>query len=307
MYDSEVSVLMPVYNGEMFLGEAIESILKQTLANFEFIIVCDPSTDNSLSVIQSYKDPRIILLTNEKKIGLAASLNRGLKTARGKYVVRMDADDMSMPERLARQTVFMEKHRDVGVCGSWLKIMDYDRDWIRKLPVDQEELKIHLLFGCPIAHPTVIMRREMLVQYNLNYNPAFLYSEDYDLWSRCARHFPITNQGEVLYLYRHHPEQASRSAKKQEWFSGLVMADGLRYLGVSFTDEEMELHQEISVWRIHDNQIFAAKSRLWLNKLIMANQSTNYYPEPAFSETVKKRWEIICEKCRVVFVPLDDI
>jgi len=295
----QVSVLMAVYNGEIYLREAIDSILNQTLPDFEFVIVCDPSPDNSLAIIQSYTDSRIVLINNKDKLGLAESLNLGLKIARGKYVVRMDADDISLPERLARQTTFMENHEEVGVCGSWLQIMDFDGDWIRELPVDYELLKCHFLFGCLIAHPTVIMRRDLLVKYNLFYNPAFAFAEDYDLWTRCSRHFHLTNQSEVLYLYRHHAEQASRSAREQERFSGLVMADELKHLGVTFTDEEMEFHKEISVWRIPASQSFADKTKLWLEKLVEANGRTHYYPEPAFSEMVKKRWISICEKCGI--------
>lgn len=295
----EVSVLMAVYNGEKYLQEAIESILHQTLTDFEFVIVCDPSTDNSLAIIQSYKDPRIVLVNNEDKLGLAQSLNQGLKIARGKYVVRMDADDISLQQRLERQASFMEEHKKVGVCGSWLEIIGFDGGWIRELPVEPEVLKCQLLFGCLLAHPTVIMRRELLIKYNLFYNPAFDYAEDYDLWIRCARHFCLANQNEVLYLYRHHPEQASRSAREQEHFSGLVMSDELKHMGVIFTDEEMELHKEISVWRIPASQIFADKTRLWLDKLLKANARTHYYPEPIFSEMVKKRWISICEKCGI--------
>ncbi|MDD3269859.1 MAG: glycosyltransferase family A protein [Syntrophomonadaceae bacterium] len=294
-----VSVVMAVYNGESYLREAVDSILQQTIPDLEFIIVLDPSDDDTKTILESYIDPRIILLQNDEKLGLAMSLNRGLKLARGKYVARMDADDISLPERLERQVAFMENHEAVGVCGSWLKIIGYDGGWIRELPVDPEFLKCQFIFGCLIAHPTVIMRRDLLVKHDLFYNPDFTHAEDYDLWVRCARHFQIANQSEVLYLYRHHAEQASRYAMEQERYSGLVMSDELKHLGVDFTHEEMEFHKEISVWRIPANPLFADRSRLWLDKLIETNARTNYYPEPVFSEMVNKRWNGICERCGI--------
>jgi len=294
----QVSVVMPVYNGELFLRESIESILNQTLPDFEFIIICDPSTDNSLSLVQSYNDSRIILINNENRLGIARCLNLGLETARGKYVVRMDADDISLPERLATQVAFMESHLEVGVCGSWLKIIGFEGGWIRELPVDHDTLKCILVFGCLIAHPTVIMRRDLLIKYSLFYNPAFTYAEDYDLWSRCARYFHLANQSQVVYLYRHHADQASRVFKEQERFSGLVMFEELQHLGVDISDEEFELHKEISVWRIQPNKSFADQTRQWLYKLMEANSRTHYYPEPCFSDMIKKRWITICEKWR---------
>lgn len=299
MTSPQISVVMAVFNGELFLPEAIESILNQTLPDFEFIIICDPSTDNSLEIIQSYQDSRIMLLRNENKLGLAQSLNRGLEKASGKYVVRMDADDISLPERLAIQVAYMESHREVGVCGSWVKIIGDDGGWIRELPVDSDILKCILPFGCLIAHPTVIMRRDLLLEYNLFYNPAFLYSEDYELWTRCARHFHLANQNQVLYWYRHHAQQASRSAKEREHFAGLVMFKELQYLGVDMSDEEFEFHKELSVWRIRASKSFADKTKQWLKKLIEANGRTNYYPEPCFSEMIKERWLTICEKCGI--------
>ncbi len=295
-----VSVILSIYNGELYLREAMESILNQTISDFEFIIILDPSTDKSRNIIESYKDTRIILLNNDHNLGLAQSLNRGLETARGKYLVRMDADDISLPERLERQVAFMESHKEVGVCGSWLKIIGPGGGWIRELPVDHETIKCHLLFGPLIAHPTVIMRRDLLIEHNLFYNPAFSYAEDYELWSRCARHFRLANQSEVLYLYRHHAEQASRAFKDQEQFGILVILEELKTnLGINTSAEELKLHLDIGIHRIPASSSFAERAFRWFEKLREANRQYNYYPEPEFTIMLDKRWVEITNRCTV--------
>ena len=116
MKNTKVTVLMPVYNGEIYLKQAIESILHQTLSDFEFLIINDGSTDASVEIIQSIKDPSIRLLHNRTNLTLVPTLNKGLELARGEYVARMDCDDISLPERLAKQVEFMDRFRDVGVC-----------------------------------------------------------------------------------------------------------------------------------------------------------------------------------------------
>ena len=124
----KVTVLMPVYNGEKYLKEAITSILLQTFDDFEFLIINDGSSDASVDIIQSFRDPRIRLVHNDTNIGLIATLNKGLKLAHGKYVARMDQDDISLPRRLEKQTYFMDNNPDVGVCGTWIKLfmgLDY--------------------------------------------------------------------------------------------------------------------------------------------------------------------------------------
>jgi glycosyltransferase involved in cell wall biosynthesis len=120
----KVSVVMSVYNGEKYLCEAIDSILNQTFENFEFLIVNDGSTDRTLEILQSYRDPRIKVINNERNIGLTASLNKGLKIAKGEYVARMDADDVSFPHRLEQQKAFLDRNPRVAMVGSWAEVID---------------------------------------------------------------------------------------------------------------------------------------------------------------------------------------
>lgn len=163
-----ISVVMPVYNAELYLDEAIQSITNQTYKKFEFIIINDGSTDKSLEIIKKYKDEysRIVLISRENK-GLVFSLNEGISKAKGKYIARMDADDISLSTRLEEQVAFMEENQEIGVCGSWVEVFgDNRKNTIWKMPKSNEELKTRLLFSVPVAHPSVMMRKEILDKYN---------------------------------------------------------------------------------------------------------------------------------------------
>jgi glycosyltransferase involved in cell wall biosynthesis len=201
----QVSVLMPVYNGERYLREAVESIVAQTFTNFEFIIIDDGSTDTTGAILDSFDDPRIVRSKNEENIGLARSLNKGLTMARGEYIARMDADDISLPERLARQVAFLDAHPEVGVLGSVVQVIDGDGNksdtlW---LPTEHGVLRWSLCFGGPIAHPTVMMRREVVERVG-GYNPNMVTAQDYDLWRRLSGVTRLSNLQDVLLSLRKH-------------------------------------------------------------------------------------------------------
>ncbi len=288
-----VSVLMSVCNAEPYLSAAMQSVLNQDYADFEFIIVADPCSDNSLNVVSSFSDSRINLLLNTYNYGLARSLNRGLETARGKYVIRMDADDISLPTRFSRQIAFMESNPEIGLSGCFLEIIGSGGGWVRFLPVDHETLHSHLIFGPLLAHPTVIMRLELLKRYNLFYNPKFTYAEDYELWTRCARCFRLANLNEVLYQYRQHEMQNSRvNTMEQERFITYVMQVELERMGVDYTPEDITLHLNIETGRIGSDEAFAQQVRQWFDRLREANHRSRYYPEPAFSIMLANKYKL---------------
>jgi len=292
----KVSVVMSVYNGELYLKEAIDSILNQTFTNFEFIIINDASTDNSRAIIENYNDERIRLLDNYNNQGLPQCLNQGIRIANGKYIARMDADDISLPERLEKQVKFMEENLDIGVCGTWVKIIGVNPEWIRKLDTDHQTMRCNFIFEHQMVHPTVIMRKDLLLKNNLFYNPAYLKAQDYELWCRCGRYFQLANIDEVLLLYRqHNTAEMIRIVSEQLRFSDMIQIQEIRSLGIEPTIEEIELHKEISLWRIHVNQDFVHRNRIWFEKLIEANSRAHYYPEPAFSQNINKRWLKIVE------------
>jgi len=222
-----VSVVMPVYNVETYLIEAVESILNQTFSDFEFIIIEDPSTEEITKILEKFaeRDKRIRLIRNSRNLGLVRSLNKGLKQARGTYIARQDADDISLPDRLAIQACFLEKHPEIGVVGTWVALLDKEgqqTDILRK-PTSPFLIKWSLLFGNCLAHSSVMMRLS-LVEENEVYKTEMLFVEDYELWARLSEKTLLTNLSKVLCLIRLHDQRISAQHFELQKKSGrLVM------------------------------------------------------------------------------------
>lgn len=292
-----VSVLLSVYNGELFLREAIESILNQAFTDFEFIIIDDSSSDNSREIIESYKDERIVLLVNVSNQGLASSLNTGIIKAQGEYIARMDADDISLRERLEKQVAFMDKHREIGLCGSWIKYFG-EENLVLEFPPDDATIRCKLLFENNIAHPSVMLRKDLLLKHNLSYNPAYTNAQDYELWRRCSHYLSLANLSEVLLLYRLHSEQAGKTNfAVQQKLAGLVRLEELKSLGINVTPEEFVLHEAITHYQFQNKRISPEIMRQWLLKIKTANRNSNYYPEPQLSTLLDNKWQEIRSIC----------
>ena len=214
-----VSVLMSVYNGARYLREAVDSILDQTFTDFEFIIVNDGSTDDTETIMQSYDDPRIVLVSNERNLGLAGSLNRGLELARGEYVARQDADDRSFPARLAKQVVYLDSHPSITFVGTDASFIDTVGQVIKhtSLPETDPGLRALLLAGNPMVHGTVVIRRKAMAAAG-GYCTDFEAAQDYDLWLRLSEGGGMASIPEYLYDCRRHAETitATRSARQKE-------------------------------------------------------------------------------------------
>lgn len=201
MKNNKVTVLLPVYNAARFLKESIESILNQTYVEFELMIINDGSTDDSEKIILSIKDDRIRYLKNDTNKGLIYTLNRGLSLIKTDYLVRMDADDIAFPERIAKQIDFMEKNPEIAVCGAQLKYFGQS-DVVTNFPLEHWLLDARLLFAPSISHPTAIIRMCVFENNKLEYDPKFLHIEDYHLWIRVVKYGKLANLPEVLLHYR---------------------------------------------------------------------------------------------------------
>lgn len=246
-----VSVVMSVYNGGEFLKDAIDSILGQSYKNFEFIIINDGSTDNSAEILRLYNDERIRILNNEKNEGLIYSLNRGLLESIGKYVVRMDADDVSLPNRIEKQVDFMERELDIGICGSYIELFgDKIKRRVQKFPSNANVNEAFLLFSTCLAHPSVIIRKSIIDKYDLYYDTKYLHVEDYALWSHAVKFTKISNIQEVLLKYRILDSSVTRQADKefQSRFEvhKLIYECFFRDKGIDYTEKELFLHFIIS-------------------------------------------------------------
>jgi glycosyltransferase involved in cell wall biosynthesis len=237
-----ISVIMPVYNAEKYLREAIDSILTQTFGNFEFIIIDDSSSDESIQIIESYNDSRIIFLENEVNQGISVSLNRGIKIARGKYIARMDSDDIAMPQRLEVQYSFLQKNSDICILGSWVEAFDeYQNKSIWKYPLTSSQILIEMLFRSPVAHPSVMFRKSIVQDFEIFYNPIYSKSEDYDLWTRLVKMHKFANLDESLLKYRIHSQQTgSISYRLQRKQSMRIAFNYLQSFGIQISYHELK-------------------------------------------------------------------
>lgn len=197
-----VSVVMPVHNGAAFIKEAVESILAQTYSHFEFIIVNDGSTDDTVECIKQFEDERIRLVSLPAKAGLVTALNTGVSHSAGSYIARMDADDKALPQRLEKQVLFMEQHQEIGVCGTAYKEMN---GGVKSKPLTHEEILFYLFNASPFLHPSVMMRKAMLDKLEVGYEEPFKHaSEDLALWMKLCRVTRLANLPDVLMEYRVH-------------------------------------------------------------------------------------------------------
>jgi len=206
---------MPCYNAERFLKNAIESMLDQTFTDFEFIIIDDCSTDRSAAIVREYqkKDRRIQYHKNASNSGVAASLNAGIGMARGEYIARMDADDISLPERLERQVNHMKKNPSCVACGTDIILIDEKGGRIgsREYHYTSETIKKNIHRASCFAHPTVMLRRKTLTENNIFYSTGLRWVEDYDLWFRLSRYGQFANLKEYLLYYRLSPSSVKNN------------------------------------------------------------------------------------------------
>ncbi len=205
-----LTVLMPVYNTpEEFLKQAIESILNQTFKDFIFLIIDDGSKPFVKKIIDTYQDKRIYYIRNEKNLGLIQTLNKGLDLAKTKYIVRMDSDDIACPERLKKQIDYMEKNPDISILGTGVEFFPEYKIW---QPVQFPKYTDYVQ-GCPIAHPTVMIRLADLKKYNLRYDDNYPHAEDYALWVKAHALIKIENLQSVCLKYRWHENNVSNTSK----------------------------------------------------------------------------------------------
>jgi glycosyltransferase involved in cell wall biosynthesis len=289
----KVTILMPVFNGEKYIKEAMQSILDQTFEDFEFLIINDGSTDQSLRIIKEFNDQRIRVLENENNIGLIATLNKGIENCRGEYIARMDCDDISMPKRLEIQVEYMDKHPDIGIAGSFAKIKSKGLEYIGRYFCESEEIRANLLFNTAFAHPSVIIRKEVLLKNNLKFDEKFKHAEDYDLWERASDLVKFSNIPEVLLIYRKHKDNVcnvysdiqSDNARK-------IRLRLLKKMGIVPTDDELMIHESIKKSSNLDFDDFIKRKEVWLQKLIDRNKVVKYYEEKAFHHIILHQWLI---------------
>lgn len=309
----KISAILPLYNGAKYISEAIESLQAQTLTDWELIIVNEPdSIDGCDEIVEEYtkKDERIHLIQNNKRLGLAESLNVGISCAKGKYIARVDADDPSYPERFAVQAEYLDSHPDIFMCGTLTRSVLPDRSYVLEAPCDCEELKAALLFGCEISHCSVMFRREKFLQNGYRYDPAKL-GEDYDLWTKIMFESHIVNLPQVLVDHRWgfdniSIEKGERLHKEVREISARTL---LQNFGIEISESDLII---LSGWRNQPKELarkntahFLKKTYQLLEQIEAKNEQLGLIEPYALKKILWKRWNWDCETCGIFFGQFD--
>lgn len=295
-----VSVLMPVYNAEKHLREAVDSILAQTHKALELVIINDGSTDGSEAIIRSYQDPRIRLLKNSENKGLIYSLNYGIAACRGFYIARMDADDISLPERITAQLEFMELHPEVGVCGCDYSQFGAGNERFYKALSSHDEVLAQLIFNSSVVHPSLMLRRSALEGLDPVFNAGYAHSEDYELWSKLIFRTRFASVPRHLFRYRIHGGQVTQKHSEQQQASAdRVRAELLENLGFTASPDELALLGQMA-----GHQLFTQKSQLknleqFLERLISENENAGRIDQATFRRVLAYKWYTACGYTRL--------
>ncbi len=304
---------MPTLNAEKYLKTSIDSILSQTFKDFEFIIVDDNSSDNTLKIINKYKDKRIKLVKGENK-GIAAALNLGIKIAKGKYIARMDADDISLPKRFEKQIDFMDKNVEFGICGTKVKTLTNEtihKNWGSWLKTNPKFIDI--LQNCAFCHPTVMIRKSIIKKYDLYYNEKIHYTEDQELWFRAIKITKFHNLEDQLLTYRlHKSNKSSKNYQQQEVYLKKIKTKSLEWLGLNQTNQKINIQEKIEQIKnilnsdnSNNNTTQLNKENLYLKEEIKKLNDSMFYIPYKIYHSLKEKLKIkniICNFYRIVRV-----
>lgn len=286
---------MAVHNGAPYLLEAVQSILDQTLGDFEFIVVDDASSDESRMLIESLKNERIELFVNAKQQGLSKSLNRGIEAAGGEYIARMDHDDVSMRSRLAEQVAFLEENSEVDIVGTWARTIGRAPEQTWQYPAKDADIRSEFVFNSCLVHSSVMWRRSVFEKHGLAYDPNVKRAQDYELWTRAKQNVRFANIPKVLLQYRiHQASVGSRFGDEQRAVADTVREREIAQLRVDASTAELALHHSISRWEFPQEIEGLKALETWLLKLHENNQRETVYPSGAFSRALEQRWWAAC-------------
>jgi len=310
-----VSVVMSVYNGEPYLAQAIHSILTQSFEDFEFVIIDDASQDHSVQTIRSFEDPRIHLVRNRQNIGLTRSLNRGLKLARGQFVARMDADDVSLPRRLESQMAFLKTYPKVEVLGGSVRLIDEKGKNLGKriFPTHHELIRWSLCLFDPIPHPTVMIHRDVLEKV-AGYRTEMTTAQDYDLWTRLSSITRMANLPEVMVELRRHDGSVRLRHRDEHRRNRIMVSHQMleAYLHCKIPFETVEHIWERNCRSIEEMRS-AASLLLHLYEVGMANERFSKKDQQFIREYIARRlfslahrrtdngraWDIVTKSCQL--------
>lgn len=304
-----VSVIMPVYNGEKYLRTAIESVLKQTYSNLEFIIINDCSNDSTESIIQSYDDERIRYYKNLENLHVARSLNYAITLSRGGFIARMDADDICHPDRIMQQVCYMKKHPELDGCGTWAHIIDSmgNKNGILRCFSNAEMTACASMFTVPFVHPSVMFRASVI--RDNPYSPEMKGAgQDQELWSRLSLSgYRFANLPQRLLFYRVHKDNvtAHNIDKAYTVVKHALYRSLCDYFQREVSDEEFALHRYSFLLTnqhyrqtLHKDKDFLKKECLWLEGFWLQNNSLHKYDGDVLMAFLHYRWFLCCSLTR---------
>ena len=289
----KVTVILPVRNGAKYIRDAIDSVLNQTFDEFELMVLDDESTDETVAVVDSYDDERIHLISMREvrrqssgeqvqqrdEFRLARLLNYGMTLGTGKYIARMDADDVCKPDRFEKQFSFLEQHPDVTFCGVFGYVLGTGR--LLTSPVEHEDIRASLLFYNVILHSGVFIRRDDWCRHKFAYPTEYPHAEDYGLWVEMIEKVRFHILPEPLVYYRMHDGQVSNHNRGIQFAAGTkLQAQILTRLGIEFTEEELQVHTHcrslVGNWRL----------RKWCDKVLTRNLEVGVYDQGSLERIV---------------------
>ncbi|MEK7719470.1 MAG: glycosyltransferase [Bacteroidota bacterium] len=290
-----LTVIMPAYNAEKFLEESISSILNQSFPDFELLIGDDGSTDRTLEIIRSLSDKRIIVIRNEKNLGIPYTLNRLIKASRGEYIARQDSDDISLPKRLEKQVAFLDKSPGIGLCGTQITWFGSKRKRIR-VPLQDEDIKASMLVFNPICQPTIMFRKSCLTEY---YDQTLEVAEDYALCYELSKETKLANLSDVLLKYRWHENSISRTKENLmdetvKSIRATIFKESLHYQIDEKETKLLDLVAESNLTVFNDLAFFEN----FLLKIRSKNKETAYYNEKALQRRIFRLWSSACFKLK---------
>lgn len=292
-----ISVIIPMFNSELYVKESIKSILNQTFQEFEIIVIDDNSLDNSIKIVKSIKDNRIRLFKNSgKNMGSAFCRNLGIEKAKGKYIALLDSDDISLKKRLQIQYDFMEKNPNIGVCSSWYKSFGISHR-VHKNPTNSEKIKIHLLFHTLLCQSASMIRLSILKKHNIRYNESFKRSQDFEIWNRLKNFTNFYNIPKVLLYRRTHKKQVTYL--KNTFYSDKVREINrnniLKRLKILSNEQDTFSNNILfSFTEIKNKRDFKLLQK-WIDFLIIKNKQVNLYSDRIFTEILYNRFWRICK------------
>lgn len=297
----EISIIMSVYNAENFLQESISSILSQNFIDFEFIIVNDGSTDKSLQLInQIAKTDNRIVVINQENLGLAMALNNALRISRGKYIARMDADDIALNNRLKIQAEFLQKNSEIDIVGSFVHAFGDNKNRIWKFPVTKEDCDVAMLFLNPLAHPAVMFRKSIVTSVGY-YNTTFEYDQDYEFWARSSAYHRIANITRALLKYRIHEAQMGSVFSRSTRVKSQIRTQEflLKKMGMNPSSNDMKIHSLLAnSYRLEfdlpvDTEILEV-AKIHIGKIIDKNAVTKRYNHQALIKCCLMHFRSLC-------------